>query len=109
MRNLLKALYAGYSLKNPETWKNKQTVINIFITIAAGISLMLPEKYGLSINDISVTGQFIGIMAFGLYNAYFTVATSDKVGMPTPSQTPPTALPEVNKSGTIENPGDGLV
>ena len=114
MRNMFKVLYAGYSLKNPETWKSRQLLLNVFVIIVAGLVAILPEQYALSQTDVGVVAEFVTLVGFSVYNAYFTVATTDKIGLPTPIEVVPTEVPlpesrPINPAGSIQKPGDGLV
>lgn len=112
--NLFKALYAGYSLKNSASWKSKQVLVNIFVTITGAAIAILLGNDAMSIEDINAIGTGIGVIAFSVYNAYCVVATTDKIGLPTPIEVVPTEVPlpesrPVNPTGSTQNPGDGLV
>ncbi len=70
-------LYHGQSLTNAETWKNAQALTNLGIAIGAIMAAFIP---GLEI-PADVVGN-IAVAIAGLANWYFTLATSEKVGLP---------------------------
>lgn len=71
-------LQKGASLTNPSAWKNVQLVSNVIIAIVA---LLGAFGYKLAITDDTIT-QVAAVIA-ALANAWITVASSDKVGLPT--------------------------
>ena len=73
-------LQKGSSLANPSAWKNVQLVSNVLIAIVA---LLGAFGYKLAVTDDTLT-QVAAVIA-ALANAWITVASSDKVGLPTPS------------------------
>jgi hypothetical protein len=72
------ALKAGQSLKDSATWKNRQILMNI---------LLLILSTAIKFTDINISESDLNSIAYGLatlgvaFNAYFTTATSDKVGI----------------------------
>lgn len=77
---VVEALYYGKSLGNPETWKNVQTGTNAVLIILAVIPEFVPELQ-FSDAQMHTIAQAIMIIGGGVVNAYFTTATSDKVGI----------------------------
>lgn len=70
-------LNQGQSLTNVETWKNAQALTNLGIAIGAIMAAFIP---GLEI-PADVVGN-IAVAIAGVANWYFTLATSEKVGLP---------------------------
>lgn len=74
-----KAIKAGESLKEPGAWKNKQLLMNVFSVILGTVPVFV---------DIDIPDGDLNSIAYGfatfviVLNAYFTAATSDKVGLP---------------------------
>lgn len=72
------ALKAGEELKNPAVWKNRQSLMNIFLVILGVVPVFI---------DINITDAELNSIAFGLVtlvgviNTYITNATSKKVGL----------------------------
>jgi hypothetical protein len=70
-------LYHGKSLTKAETWKNAQAITNLMIAVAAIVTAFVP---GLEIPPDMISN--IAIAIAGAANWYFTLATSEKVGLP---------------------------
>ena len=73
------ALYKGQSLSSPETWKSVQLLMPPFCAILAAIPHFIP--LGLSEENISSIAYGFATLAV-VCNSYLTVATTDKIGMP---------------------------
>ena len=78
--NLFTALRQGYVLKNPATWKNQQLAVNaLAAVIGAAIAIANELGYSIRLSDDIVAAA--GLVVWGVYNAYTTVATTDKIGL----------------------------
>lgn len=82
--NAITALRAGWILKNPETWKNRQNAVNALTgVIALAVAIAKGSGY-----DIPITEEITGAIAAGvwavvsLFNVWGTTATTAKVGLP---------------------------
>lgn len=73
-----KVLQAGESLKDPARWKNKQLVLTNVLVILGAVPLF--TNLEISQSDLSAIGYGITVL-LGVLNSYFTVATSDKIGV----------------------------
>ncbi len=72
-----KALQAGEQLANSATWKNRQLAMNSLLTVMAVFTAFYPGVA--SHEDLSAIAAGIAAVA-GVFNAYFTTATTDKIG-----------------------------
>lgn len=73
----VQALKAGYELANPAAWKNTQAVASLLAALA-GLLWALGFRFQVLPEDILAVAGIIVAIA----NAYFTIATSRKVGLP---------------------------
>lgn len=73
--SIITSLKAGNTLSNPKLWKLLQICINISATLAPIISIFYPE-FSLSKEEFMELAA-----AVASFNAYFTVATTDKIGV----------------------------
>lgn len=75
-----RVLRAGESLQNPAAWKNVQSLANILLVFVGAIpvytSVILNEE------QVNAASYGLAILIAGVYNTYFTVATTDKIGLP---------------------------
>jgi hypothetical protein len=72
------ALKAGEALKDAATWKNRQSLMNIFIIILGTITQF--ANVDLPVADVNSIAYGLSILAVTV-NLYFTTATSEKVGL----------------------------
>jgi len=82
MRNLIyffSALRAGESLSNPATWKQRQLRLNALLPIVYFLSKLLPVE--LSTDEVDAVATGLALISGALVNGYFTLATSDKIGL----------------------------
>lgn len=70
-------LREGESLTHAESWKNAQTIGNLLAALVAILGVC-GVRLGLSNDDVMLIAGAIAALA----NAYFTVSTSEKVGVP---------------------------
>jgi hypothetical protein len=80
IRAAFSVLLVGRELAQPGAWKNAQLWVSLLVA-AFGVL----EAFGVfvSVSDDAVTG-FVMTVA-GLANAFLTVATTKKIGLPGPS------------------------
>jgi hypothetical protein len=81
--NAIQALRAGWVLRNPEAWKNRTVTVNA-LTALFGLVLALAKEvagYDLNLPDDVVAAA--GLVVWGVFNAWSTLATSAKVGVRT--------------------------
>lgn len=82
MRNLIyffSALRAGESLSNPATWKQRQLRLNALLPIVYFLSKLLPVE--LSTDEVDAVATGVALIGGWVVNAYFTIATTDKLGV----------------------------
>lgn len=72
------AIKSGECLANPEAWKNRQTLLNAFLSFIGLVPIM--TNIEMSEVEINNTAYFLSASA-GLINMYITNATSKKVGI----------------------------
>ena len=75
-----RALRAGEALKSPATWKTFNLVFTNFAVILAVIF----QFAGIDVSDNQQNMIANGLATLGvvIFNTYFTVATTDKLGLP---------------------------
>jgi hypothetical protein len=73
-----RAIQAGESLKNPATWKNVQLLANAITILLGAVLAFVPLD--LTPEQIAQISSGLAMLA-GAVNKYFTVATSEKVGI----------------------------
>lgn len=77
---VITACYHGRSLGNAASWKNRQMTVNAILAVLGAGLVFAPEHVELSGEQMeSIAGGIA--TALGLYNAWSTAATSDKVGL----------------------------
>lgn len=81
--DFIKALKAGEEIKNPATWKNRQTTTNaIAAIIGVGVAIAKWKGVGLHMSDTDLmTLAGGGAAVLGLANGVMTTISSKKVGM----------------------------
>lgn len=73
----INALAKGRSLKDPEFWKNIQSLVNLLGGSAPMICIIIPGlKEYLTVDNILALSSCVVAL-----NVYFTNATSEKVGI----------------------------
>lgn len=91
----LRALQAGRALSNPAAWKQVQNIVNLLaalVAVAAALGYTVP----ISADGLAMVAS--GIVA--LLNVYFTVATTDKIGLGKPQNDDlPPQLPPIERVG----------
>lgn len=77
---VINALYHGKSLDNAEAWKHTQNAVNAIIIVLTAILQFVPD---LTFTDAQLTqiANVIVMIGAGIVNVYFTVATTDKIGI----------------------------
>ena len=72
------ALRHGSSLTDPAVHKNRQNLINALIGLLGALAVFLPME--VSADDVAnIAGGIASV--WGLFNIYYTTATTDKIGM----------------------------
>lgn len=74
-----RALRAGESLTDPATWKNRQLSTTAILAILYLLVTFLPVP--LAPDDINAIAGGLSLIG-GSINAYLTVATTEKIGLP---------------------------
>lgn len=77
---VVNALYHGKSLANPEAWKNVQMGTNAVLVVLAVVPQFFPEL-DLTPDQYNKIADAVMIVGGSIFNAYFTAATSEKVGI----------------------------
>lgn len=82
--NIFTALKVGYALRDSSVWKNRQTAVNaIAAVLSALLAIAQGLGYGFAVDNETLVAVSGGIWAIvGVFNAWATVATSAKVGLP---------------------------
>ena len=94
----LVVLHEGKELENVEGWKNAQTLTNIGIAVITIASQFIPSLNNLSDEQTLNTVNLVAMAIAGILNAYFTIATSKRVGIPsTENKTPVESMPIISK------------
>ena len=75
---IIGALKAGESLQNPETWKNRQLLLNVFVAIMSSLLVFSPVP--LDDNQVELIAYLITTF-ISMINMYLTAATSKKIGL----------------------------
>lgn len=79
--NLFTALRQGYILKNAESWKNRTVAVNALMAlITVALAVAGEFGYALKLDDEIVSAAAVTV--WGLFNAWSTVATTAKIGLP---------------------------
>lgn len=91
--NFITAVRAGWILKNPETWKNRQIAINALAGLmAAGVAISKALNFPLPVTEDQIVALAGGVWAVvSVFNSWATAATTDKVGLPPKPADPPDA------------------
>lgn len=79
--DMFKVLRVGERLTKAETWKNRQTLINVLSTALGLVVVFFPDLVNVSEEDIISVATGIAVVV-GAVNTYLINATSKKVGIP---------------------------
>ena len=97
----IKALRTGSALTDPSVWKVRQNAVNAiyaFLGVVAAALPILGISLEISNEDIMLIAGGVATIG-GLFNNYFTTATTTKIGLPSKSK---------NRTEESENePGKG--
>ena len=99
---ILAVLRQGAMLAHAETWKERQVLINVIAGLLAAAYMLARAQGWITIEVDNATlldlGSAIGAILFTGFNAFFTVATTEKIGLspadPAPDLAPPGQLRE---------------
>jgi hypothetical protein len=79
------ALRYGSSLADPAVHKNRQNLVNALVGLLGAGVVFFPVEVTPD-EMASIAGGIATVV--GLFNLYFTVATTDKIGLPPPAGDP---------------------
>lgn len=113
LMTIIDALKAGHELSNSETWKNRQAATGLVavvlsaLVVVAGWAGFKPDIDG----EVVQTAAGGVVALFGLLNAYLSLATSKRVGLPDrgvgePGQAEPDA-PSADMARGDDHPSGG--
>lgn len=80
-----RVLTAGEELANAATWKNRQASANAVLAVLGGALAFLPEELAVEQTDLQIVAAGVATVG-GLLNAYFTLASDRRVGLPAQRQ-----------------------
>jgi hypothetical protein len=82
--DFFRVLQTGQELANAEIWKKRQLAINaLVVLITAGASLARSFGYSLGLGEEQIKDLAGGVYAVvGVFNAWATVATTGRIGLP---------------------------
>lgn len=96
IQSAITALRLGHELRDAAAWKNRQTVVNLLSALLA-----LAVAFGFSVSVTEDTLSVIAAVLMALANAYFTLATSSKVGIAPPLSPTPMTTGAPNEKASI--------
>jgi hypothetical protein len=89
LTEFIEVLRKGNVLKNPETWKNRQLVVNS-LGVIVGFVVAVANAFGLPVlldpESIAAVGGTVWAIV-SLFNNWATVATTEKIGLSNPGKT----------------------
>lgn len=92
-------LRQGKAVANPALWKSHQITSNMIGTFLGSMLLFVKYFLGWEINvseeELTTIGS-AALVLFGVYNSVITVASSEKVGLPTKESNSNTTIPKDN-------------
>ena len=107
---LIDAVKAGNELSNSETWKNRQSASALVMAVlAAVVAVAGVFGYRPDIDPADLSALAGGVVsAFGMFNAYLSLATSSRVGLGAKelqaAPEPESAAGNVTQGGTAPSP-----
>ncbi len=81
IKSAFTVLQKGQELKNVEAWKDRQVLFNLLFAALVIGSQFVPESYGINNEMVSSVADGIAVAVASLANAYFTIATTKKIGL----------------------------
>lgn len=99
--DLFRVLRAGEELANAETWKRRQVLVNA-LTALLSSGLAVAASYGHTLNiDQDGVSAIAGAVAavVGVFNAWATVATTGRIGLPPAAGDPPSTGADGGRHG----------
>lgn len=84
LKAIISVLRNGSSLTDPSIWKVRQNATNAIVGLLGGILALLSILgFSIQISNEEILAIAGGIAAIGgLFNVYFTTATTTKIGLP---------------------------
>lgn len=107
--DLFRVLRAGEELANAETWKKRQVLVNA-LTVLLSSGLAVASAYGHTVNlDADGVAAIAGAVAaaVGVFNAWATVATTGRIGLPPAAGDPPAGGADGSGHGSPARNTDG--
>lgn len=107
--DLFRVLRAGEELANAETWKRRQVLVNA-LTVLLSSGLAVAAAYGHALNiDQDGVASIAGAVAavVGVFNAWATVATTERIGVQGNAGDPPSAGADGGGHGGIGRDAGG--
>lgn len=95
LRSLFSVLLVGHELSKPGAWKNAQLWASLLIALFG-----VAEAFGFIINVSEDATLGFAVTVLGLVNAFVTVATTKKIGLPT-RELPPIDLVSTPTPGRV--------
>jgi len=83
--DFLRVIKAGEEVINPETWKNRQSLVNALVALLIpAVAIARSYGYAIPLSDDQIV-QLVGLLTLLLFNVWATLATSKRVGVPSKS------------------------
>jgi len=83
--SLISVLYKGNKVADPEVWKNRTVAVNGVTALIVSVLALASSfgfDFGISNEQAEIIASAIVIVVFAGINIMSTLATSDKVGLP---------------------------
>ena len=94
--SIIAVLRQGTMLTNPETWKERQVLINVVAGFLTALYMLARAQGWIAIEVDNAAlldlGSAAGAILYTAVNVFFTVATTDKIGLPPADLAPPDML-----------------
>ena len=103
--SIIAVLRQGTMLTNPETWKERQVLVNVVAGFLTALYMLARSQGWIAIEVDNAAlleiGAALGAILFTGYNVFFTVATTKKIGLvPADPVAPPDVLREPPRQAT---------
>lgn len=103
---ILAVLRQGAALTNPATWKERQVLVNVVSGFLTALYMLALSQgwIALEVDNAAIMdlGSAVGVVLYTAFNVFFTVATTDKIGLPGPDPAPPDVLREPAGQADLE-------
>ena len=103
--SIIAVLRQGTMLTNPETWKERQVLVNVVAGFLTALYMLARSQGWITVEVDNAAlleiGAALGAILFTGYNVFFTVATTKKIGLvPADPVAPPDVLREPPRQAT---------